>query len=368
MNAVRSIVAAFAFLALASMTVSAKPREAIWICRSPTGVKGAQDRPCDPSHQTLAAPNSGKKRIQPAPPVQPPPTERPPVDVPVQRPVPAEKVSRPIVTVVWKLAFWVIAILALVTIGMIWLRGRRDKERRGAPPRTPGMVIDPLSQPRNARLAPDADGTYGAPLRIDPPPDTLARPTEWTAALLRVLEGKRFNEVCEGVWKANGYIASGTGIGPGSDGVDMIIADPLNPDRVFAVAQCKASSEPVGVELVRALWGAKDHFGSQRAIFYSVSGFSTEASNFAAGKHLKLVSADELLTQLQALPEAQRAALLQHVTRGDYVTPSCPKCEIKMIRKAGHAGLSDFWSCPNFASCLTRPIAVRSMTQQAGSA
>ena len=54
-----------------------------------------------------------------------------------------------------------------------------------------------------------------------------------------------------------------------------------------------------------------------------------------------------------------RAALLQHVTRGDYVTPSCPKCEVKMTRRAGRAGRSDFWSCPNFGACRTRPIAVR---------
>lgn len=202
-----------------------------------------------------------------------------------------------------------------------------------------------------------ADRVSGLP-RCDPTPDPVARPTEWTASLLRALEWKRFEEVCEGLWKANGYAARGTG--PGSDGgVDVIIADHLNPDRVFAVAQCKAWSKPVGVEPVRALWGAKDDFGAQLAVFYSVSGFSTEASNFAAGKHLKLVSGDELLKQLQALAEAERAALLQHVTRGDYVTPSCPKCEIKMIRKAGRAGRSDFWSCPNFGSCRTRPIAVR---------
>jgi len=195
----------------------------------------------------------------------------------------------------------------------------------------------------------------------------VAHPTEWTTSLLRSLEWKRFEEVCEGVWRANGYTARGTG--PGSDGgIDIVIADRQDADKIFAVAQCKAWSKPVGVEPVRALWGAKDHFGAQLAIFYSVSGFSTEASNFAAGKHLKLVSGDELLRQLQTLAEAERAALLQHVTRGDYVTPSCPKCEIKMIRKAGRAGRSDFWSCPNFGSCRTRPIAVRGKAQQAWSA
>ncbi len=268
---------------------------------------------------------------------------------------------------VWKLAFWVIAMLALLTVGKIWLRGRLGKKRRGAAKRTPGTVIDALPRTRNARSAPGADWMSGPPPRPDPTPVPVARPTEWTAAVLQSLEWKRLEELCEGFWKAKGHPARSTG--PGSDGgVDVIIADHRNPDRVFAVAQCKAWSKPVGVEPVRALWGAKDHFGAQLAIFYSVSGFSTEASNFAAGKHLKLVSGDELLRQLQTLADAERAALLQHVTRGDYVTPSCPKCEIKMIRKAGRAGRSDFWSCPNFGACRTRPIAVRGAAQQAWSA
>jgi hypothetical protein len=329
---VRWIVTASAFLVLSSMSTAARPSVEYWLCRSSTGVMGAQDRPCDPSQQTVAAPSSAEIAIQPASPVQPRPTERPRVNVPAQRPVPIENMFQPIVTLVWKMAFWVIAMLTLMTVGKIWLRGRLGNKRRGTAKRTPP--------------------------RIDPTPGTVARPTEWTASLLRSLEWRRFEEVCEGIWRANGYTARGTG--PGSDGgIDIVIADRQDADKIFAVAQCKAWSKPVGVEPVRALWGAKDHFGAQRAIFYSVSGFSTEASNFAAGKHLKLVTGDELLRQLQTLAEAERTALLSHVTRGDFSTPSCPKCEIKMIRKAGRAGRSDFWSCPNFGSCRTRPIAVR---------
>jgi restriction system protein len=354
---VRRIVTASAFLVLSSMTAAARPPVEYWLCRSSTGVMGAQDHPCDPSQQTVAAPSSAQIPSQPAPPVQPRPTERPRVNVPAQRPVPIENVFQPIVTMVWKLAFWVIAMLALVTVGKIWLRGRLGKKRRGAAKRTPGTLVGSWPPIPKARSVPGADRVPG-PSRRDPTPDMVAHPTEWTTSLLRSLEWKRFEEVCEGVWRANGYTARGTG--PGSDGgVDVIIAEHRNPDRVFAVAQCKAWSKPVGVEPVRALWGAKHHFDAQLAIFYSVSGFSTEAGNFAAGKHLKLVPGDELLRQLQTLDETERAALLQHVTRGDYVTPSCPKCEIKMIRKAGRAGRSDFWSCPNFGSCRTRPIAVR---------
>ena len=384
-TAVRRIATASALCFLSSMTAVAQP-VAYWLCRSSTGVIGAQDSPCDPSQETVRAPRSAEVPIQPAAPVQPQPvgrpranlpvtptlttsTEPPRVGAPVRRPLPAQNAYLSAISALWHQALWFIAILALVTAGRIWLSRRLPKQRRVIAKGIPGIsggVVHPTPNIPTPQPAAGTAGTSGPPPRIDTVPSPTARPTEWTVTLMRSLEWKRLEELCEGFWKAQGYPARGTG--PGSDGgVDVVIADPRDADRIFAIAQCKAWSKPVGVEPVRALWGARHHFDAQLAIFYSVSGFTTDASTFAAGKDLKLVSGDELLSQLQTLPEAERTALLCHVTRGDFSTPSCPKCEIEMIRKTGRAGRSDFWSCPRFGSCRTRPIPVRGAPQQGAS-
>ncbi|HEY0676297.1 MAG TPA: hypothetical protein VGD25_08800, partial [Immundisolibacter sp.] len=47
-----------------------------WLCRAADGVTGAQDHPCGPSQQTIAAPSSARAPAQPAPPVQAQATER----------------------------------------------------------------------------------------------------------------------------------------------------------------------------------------------------------------------------------------------------------------------------------------------------
>ena len=351
----RRLATASVLCFLSSMPAAAQPVE-YWLCRSSTGVMGAQDRPCDPSQETVSAPRSAEVPRQPTAPVPP---QR--VGVPVERPPSAKNAYRSAINTLWHFAFWFIAILALVTAGRIWLSRRLPKKRRVIAKGIQGIsggVIHPVPHTRTPQSAAGAAWTPGPPPRIDTVPSPTARPTEWTATLLRSLEWKRLEELCEGFWKAQGYPARNTG--PGADGgVDVVIADSRDANRIFAIAQCKAWSKPVGVEPVRALWGAKHHFDAQLAIFYSVSGFTTDASTFAAGKNLKLVSGDELLRQLKTLPEAERTALLAHVTRGDFSTPSCPKCEIKMIRKTGRAGRSDFWSCPRFGSCRTRPIPVR---------
>jgi len=180
----------------------------------------------------------------------------------------------------------------------------------------------------------------------------------WRLELLVEMDWKRFEELCQAFWIIKGFPARLTG--PGADGgVDVVIADRRTPDKTFAVAQCKSHVQPIGVETVRALWGSKDHFNATLAIFYSVSGFSSAAKEFAAGKHLKLIDGPELLKQIQQLPAADQASLLAKMTQGDYTTPSCPKCEIKLVRHAGKNGRPDFWGCKNFRRCGLQPRPVR---------
>jgi restriction system protein len=232
----------------------------------------------------------------------------------------------------------------------------RDGKRRpgpqeapvSAPPQSPGTTSHPESAPMARNSTP-------------PPP----RPTAWNLDLLRALEWKRFEEVCEGVWSLTGYPARATPLGP-DGGVDVIIADKSDPATVFAIVQCKSwTSNVVGVEKVRALWGAKDHFKARLAVLYGLSGFSEDARAFANGKDLKLISGDELLRQIQSLPEVDQQALLADVTRGDYTTPSCPQCGTKMSLHPGRDGRPGFWGCPEFPRCRPTPIPVRNAAGEA---
>lgn len=340
----RSVAAAVLFL-LASIATGAEPADQYWRCRSAAGVTSIQDRPCPASEQTIFAPT----RTVAAPPAQLAP--RPLIRSPAAEAAPVSNAFKPLVSLAWQVAIVSIAVLVMTTAGRVLWGGNRRKQ--GIYRKRAGRKNKPESWVFSAR---DSGRPPGPPPQGGTSP--VETPTRWSADLLNALEWKRVEEVCEGFWKAKGFLARATG--PGSDGgVDVMISDNRDPSKVFAVAQCKAWSKPVGVEPVRALWGAKQHFGAELAIFYSIAGFSSDALAFAAGKHLKLVSGDELLSQLVALPLAESEPLLQQVTRGDYSTPSCPKCEVKMNRKRGLPGRSDYWACPNFRSCRTRPLRAR---------
>jgi restriction system protein len=205
------------------------------------------------------------------------------------------------------------------------------------------------SEPPILRIAPADEG--GAAPRVRPPLNV------WSGALLQQLEWKRFEALCGGFWNAKGYPVRTTGAGP-DGGVNLVIEDRQDSTRMFAVMQCRAATaHPVSVDAVRALWGVRNHFGATLAIYYSVSGFTEDALHFAEGKHLKLVDAAQLLEQLRQLEPAQGGALLHDATQGDYHTPSCPVCGIKMQRRAGRAGGPEIWGCRNERRCGARPIA-----------
>lgn len=271
----------------------------------------------------------------------------------------------------------VLLAIGLIKLLLVMAMKRRQPQRSGRPTTGRSNRRDPKSPPRREPVliaASKRDGVEPSPLRPAPTvkpssapiaepgagPANGSAPTVWSIALIRELEWKRFEELCALFWQRKGYPARLTGAGA-DGGVDVVIADQRDPARTFAVAQCKSwSSKSVGVEAVRALWGARDHFKAQLALFYSLSGFTQDARAFAEGKHLKLISGEELLQQIEAMPAADQVTLLAEVTRGDYTTPTCPTCDIKMSRRPGRDGKPDFWGCNNYRRCGARPIVCRS--------
>ena len=94
--------------------------------------------------------------------------------------------------------------------------------------------------------------------------------------------------------------------------------------------------------------------GCSNGVFFGLSGFTDEARRFAANKEIDLVSAEQLLDLIALLPTDKQASLLEHATRGDFSTPSCPSCGIKLVVRTAGKGTragKQFWSCSNYPRC-----------------
>ncbi len=176
-----------------------------------------------------------------------------------------------------------------------------------------------------------------------------ARPTAWSRELIDRIEWKRFEDLCCEFYRVKGIRAETTRLGA-DGGVDIrLFQDDANPQRCTAVVQCKAWNQAVGVKPVRELRGVMAHERVEKAFFMAPNGFTDEARAFAAENRITLLDGKLFLAMLERLPEARRQQLLDFATEGDWTTPTCPSCGVKMAARDSKRGR--FWGCVKFPKC-----------------
>jgi restriction system protein len=180
-------------------------------------------------------------------------------------------------------------------------------------------------------------------------PDSVPLQSQLTAfsqELLDALEWRRFEQLVTWYFQKTGFEAKRSRVGA-DGGVDIHVYKP-GEDRPFAYVQCKAwYAYKVGVKPIRELFGVMAADSVHTGYFITTGIFTAEAQEFAKGRDMKLVTGSYLLEKLNSLSEADRSELLHQVTAGDYTTPTCPRCDLKMVRRTGPDG--DFWGCSNYS-------------------
>ncbi len=201
--------------------------------------------------------------------------------------------------------------------------------------------------------------TYASLARIDQkerqPSQTLSEQNapsavrqNWSVDLLRSLEWKRFEDLCDAYFKERGMKSTTTTLGA-DGGVDLRIYHRLTGEPT-AIVQCKAwKNKQVGVAPIRELLGVMTHENIQNSSFITTSTFTEEAKAFARANRIILMDGEIFIDMIQRLPEESRQRLLVMATSGDYMTPTCPHCGIKMVRRQGPRG--PFWGCKNYPKC-----------------
>jgi len=155
-----------------------------------------------------------------------------------------------------------------------------------------------------------------------------ASTAQWTPELLKQLEWRRFEELCAAYYEARGVIPK-----------DVVL-------------HAKAwDAYRVGVKSVRELRAAMSAAKVGDGVLLTSGRFTQEAVNLARQEGIETIDGAALLDRIAALPPEQGAALLKFATQGDFLTPTCPSCSIKMIsRKSTNEGRK-FWGCRNYPAC-----------------
>jgi restriction system protein len=176
-------------------------------------------------------------------------------------------------------------------------------------------------------------------------------PDHWQAGVLHAIDWRRFEALCEALFRQEGYLTS---VPPRSadSGVDLFLHSAVDPDRIARVLQCLHwSAEPVGVAALRSLRGAMADAGVDSGLFVTTASFAPEARSFAQRNGITPVDGADLLLMLVNRPELQQRQLLAVATQGEYWRPTCALCGEKMVRRRGGDGPRSDWDCSAFPRC-----------------
>jgi len=189
------------------------------------------------------------------------------------------------------------------------------------------------------------------------PPDSTAEAnidtTRWPPELLAALEWKRFEEVCAGLFERLGFETKMQKRGADS-GIDICLFQ-SSSNLPAAIVQCKAWKQNVGVNLIRELRGVMAAEGVKEGIFVTSGGYTDDAVAFASTNHIDLMDGKAVLAAIRKLSEEQQASLLRLATDGDYTTPTCASCGVKMVLRTPKSGGSKpFWGCVNYPKCTMK--------------
>jgi restriction system protein len=169
----------------------------------------------------------------------------------------------------------------------------------------------------------------------------------WDIELLKSLEWKRFEEVCKELLILKNYDAELTEIGP-DNGIDIKI---YHNHKLIAFAQCKAWTKKVGVKEIRELYGVMASKKIEHGLFFTTSQFTEEAIKFGKEGNIKIIDGNLFITQIKALPVTHQKSLYTFATSGDYTTPTCARCNTKMVMRTAQKTGNNFWGCQNFPRC-----------------
>ena len=184
-------------------------------------------------------------------------------------------------------------------------------------------------------------GLTGLP-RMRRPPNT------WSVNLLQSIDWKRFEDVVAAYFREKNFRCETVAYGA-DDGIDgrLYFGDLPTP---VGIIQCKAwGRRLVGVAPVRELLGVMAHEKVDRGYFCATGSFTAEAVAFASSNPIKLISGQDFLEAIGNMAPEQQERLLMLCTTGDYTTPTCASCGIKLVKRT--IGGRQAWACRNYPRC-----------------
>ncbi len=169
-----------------------------------------------------------------------------------------------------------------------------------------------------------------------------AEPNQWSLSLLHQLDWKRFHELTHAIIHRGGYRALPDSVKPDGGCTVTLMrnnAQARRPEARMAVAGwngLRVNSVEMQSFIAEVMDTCMPH-----GVFVTPGTFAPEARALASQGNVELVDGPAFLDTLRDLPLNEQEFLLRLATAGDFQSPSCPHCQVKMVLRASEAPRHD---------------------------
>ena len=250
------------------------------------------------------------------------------------------------------------SLLALGGIGML-LFNRVKKAGKGANGQKIGQIAEHVSgvvpkafaehsceyETAHVRSADNGDALSTAPKRRK----SDWKPEQWDQEVLLAMDWKVFEDVCVDLLRSMSGTSTveGTGLGP-DGGVDLRIRAP--DGRLSGIGQCKCwATKAVGPKIIREFVGAMSIENVSVGFLFAAGRIDAKAAETAKEKGIRCFDGAGIVKLLNGRKDCSQ--ILKRATSGEWTTPSCPNCGIKLVPRKPKNGGAEFWGCHNFPKC-----------------
>jgi restriction system protein len=192
---------------------------------------------------------------------------------------------------------------------------------------------------RDAPLASIDLEAWAAPAKVDP--------SRWSVELVKRMEWRRFEVLLAAYFEALEFRVEA--VRASSFSMNLYSKEGTKPCIVVASQAWNVYS--VGIRPVRELVEAMRAQGVAEGAFVTSARFTPEAQALAAKTNVTLIDGADLVAKIEALAPERAAALLALATEGDFLTPTCPACGVKMAPRSNSPYGRKFWGCVNYPRC-----------------
>jgi restriction system protein len=119
----------------------------------------------------------------------------------------------------------------------------------------------------------------------------------------------------------------------------------------LAIVRCKSWKSQVLVSEIRELSDVMAREKVARGIFITTGSYTRDARMFGATNPIQLLDGEAFLAKMAELDSVSRNNLKAFAFAGDYTTPTCASCGIKLVKRENRR--SAFWGCINYPRCNT---------------